>query len=94
MKSLATKRQAKASRYFLQQRIYNRKEVIFMHNFRKSKRMRDFDIILRKNGYTPARCKGSHFMYINRTTHRIMPVNKDLNDMVRQRLIKEYNLEV
>lgn len=56
--------------------------------------MRDFDVILRKNGYTPARCKGSHFMYINRTTHRIMPVNKDLNDMVRQRLIKEYDLEV
>lgn len=65
-----------------------------MHNFKKSKEMRDFDVILRKNGYTPIRCKGSHFMYINRNTHRIIPVNKDLNLMVRQRLIKEYNLEV
>lgn len=95
LKNLVTKRRTERQAViFLQQRIYNRKEVRFMHNFRKSKRMRDFDVILRKNGYTPTRCKGSHFVYINRTTHRIMPVNKDLNDMVRQRLIKEYNLEV
>ena len=64
-----------------------------MHNFRKSKRMRDFDVILRKNGYTPTRCKGSHFIYINRTSHKIITVNKDLNKMVRERLIKENKLQ-
>lgn len=61
---------------------------------RLTKEMREFIPILRKNGYTKARSKGSHTVYINRTTHRHISVNKDLNKMVRERLIKEYNLEV
>lgn len=61
---------------------------------RLTKEMREFVPILRKNGYRYARCKGSHFIYINRTTHRIITVNKNLNRMVRERLIKENNLEV
>lgn len=59
-----------------------------------TKEMREFIPILRKNGYVYARCKGSHFTYINRITHRQITVNKDLNRMVRERLIKENNLEV
>lgn len=61
---------------------------------RLTKEMREFIPILRKNGYTKARSKGSHTVYINRTTHRHISVNKDLNKMVRERLIKEYSLEV
>lgn len=61
---------------------------------RLTKEMREFVPILRKNGYTKARSKGSHFTYINRTIHRTITVNKDLNRMVRERLIKEYGLEV
>ncbi len=61
---------------------------------RMTKQMREFVPILRKNGYTKARSKGSHFTFINRTTHRIITVNKDLNPMVRERLIKENKLEV
>lgn len=61
---------------------------------RLTKEMRDFVPILRKNGYTYARCNGSHFIYLNRATHKTITVNKDLNRMVRERLIKENCLEV
>lgn len=45
---------------------------------RLTKKMREFEPILKKNGYTKARCKGSHTVYINRTTHKHISVNKDL----------------
>lgn len=61
---------------------------------RLTKEMREFIPILRKNGYTKARSRGSHFIYINRTTNKHISVNKDLNAMVRLRLIRENNLEV
>ena len=61
---------------------------------RKTKQLREFEPILLRNEYRFARCSGSHFTYINRTSHRIITVNKDLNKMVRERLIKEYDLEV
>ena len=61
---------------------------------RKTKQLREFEPILRKNGYRFTRSRGSHFVYINRNTHRIISVNKDLNRMVRERLVKEYGLEV
>lgn len=60
---------------------------------RLSKEMRDIDRLLRINGYRGARCRGSHHTYINRNTHRIVTVNNKLNAMVRERLIKEYNLK-
>lgn len=60
--------------------------------YRKTKEMREFEPVLSRNGYKLVRCHGSHFVYMNRNTHRIIPVNKDLNRMVRERLIKEYNL--
>ena len=59
---------------------------------RKTKQLREFEPILLRNGFYFARCKGSHFTYINRTSHKIIVVNKDLNRMVRERLIKENNL--
>lgn len=62
--------------------------------YRKTKQLREFEPILKKNGFNLARCKGSHFTYINRITHRVITVNKDLNKMVRERLIKEYEMEV
>lgn len=61
--------------------------------YRKTKQLREFEpILLYRNGYRFARCKGSHFIYMNRTSHKIIAVNKDLNRMVRERLIKENNL--
>lgn len=60
--------------------------------YRKTKQLREFEHILYRNGYRFARCKGSHFIYMNRTTHKIITVNKGLNRMVRERLIKENNL--
>ena len=59
---------------------------------RKTKQLREIEPLLYKNGYRFARCKGSHFIYMNRTSHKIITVNKDLNRMVRERLIKENNL--
>lgn len=56
---------------------------------RKTKELREFSPILLRNGYVYARCKGSHFIYINRMTGRHISVNKDLNREVRSRLIKE-----
>lgn len=61
---------------------------------RKPKKMREFEPILLRNGFYEVRSNGSHFVYINRTTHKHISVNKDLNKMVRERLIKENNLEV
>lgn len=60
--------------------------------YRKTKQLREFESILYRNEYRFARCKGSHFIYMNRTSHKIISVNKDLNKMVRERLIKENNL--
>lgn len=61
---------------------------------RLTKEMREFVPILRKNGYSYARSNGSHFVYINRTTHKHITINKNLNRMVKERLIKENSLEV
>ena len=60
---------------------------------RLTKEMREFEPVLRRNGYVRVRSSGSHFIYINRVTHRHISINKDLNREVRARLIKENNLE-
>lgn len=57
---------------------------------RKPKNLREFEPILKANGYREIRSRGSHFMYGNGKNH--ITVNKDLNKMVRLRLIKENNL--
>ena len=57
---------------------------------RKTKQMREFEPILKANGYREIRSNGSHFIYSNGTNQ--ITVNKDLNKMVRKRLIKENNL--
>lgn len=57
---------------------------------RKPKNLREFEPILKVNGYREIRSRGSHFMYGNGKNH--ITVNKDLNKMVQLRLIKENNL--
>ena len=57
---------------------------------RLTKEMRSFVPILINNGYREIRSNGSHFIYSNGTSQ--ITVNKDLNKMVRKRLIKENNL--
>ena len=51
---------------------------------------KEFCKLLRKNGYELNRSKGDHFVYKN--SERTVVVNKNLNRMVCQRLIKENNL--
>lgn len=53
---------------------------------------REFGKILDNNGYRHIRTKGSHLIYGNGS--RTISVNKNLNRMVAQRLIKEYALVV
>lgn len=53
---------------------------------------REFGKILDNNGYRHLRTKGSHSVYGN--GERTISVNKNLNRMVAQRLIKEYALVV
>ena len=52
--------------------------------------MREFEPILKANGYHEIRSHGSHFIYGNGKNQ--ITVNKDLNKMVRRRLIKENQL--
>ena len=42
--------------------------------YRKTKQLREFEPILLQNGYRFTRCKGSHFIYMNRTSHKIIAV--------------------
>lgn len=56
----------------------------------KPKRLREFESILKANGYHEIRSRGSHFIYGN--GKKQIAVNKDLNKMVQLRLIKENNL--
>ena len=65
-----------------------------MGRARLTKEMREFVPILKKNGYRLARSRGSHFVFINYSTHKHISVNTNLNAMVRLRLIKENCLEV
>ena len=57
---------------------------------RKTKEMREFEPILKANGYRKIRSNGSHFIYSN--GNNTISVNKNINRMVRKRLIKENNL--
>ena len=57
---------------------------------RKTKEMREFEPILKANGYHEIRSRGSHFIYGNGKNQ--ITVNKDLNKMVQLRLIKENKL--
>ena len=56
----------------------------------KPKKLREFELILKANGYHEIRSRGSHFIYGNGKNQ--ITVNKDLNKMVQLRLIKENNL--
>ena len=56
----------------------------------KPKRLREFELTLKANGYHEIRSRGSHFIYGNGKNQ--ITVNKDLNKIVQLRLIKENNL--
>lgn len=52
---------------------------------------REFSKLLKRNGYKKKRTKGDHFIYSN--GERTISINKGINRMVAQRLIKEYDLK-
>lgn len=55
---------------------------------------REFIRVLRNNGFTYDRAKGSHYTYKNTEGKSITFSFHDLNCMLAHRLIKENNLEV
>lgn len=57
-----------------------------------TKEMREIIPILKRNGFTHARTRGSHFVFVNKMTGKHVTVNKDLNKEVRARLVKQYEL--
>ncbi len=60
-----------------------------MSKNKPTKAMREILPALKKNGYVYSRCKGSHFVFTNKATGHHVSVNKDLNNMVKMRLLKE-----
>ena len=56
----------------------------------KTYNRREFELLLTKNGYELARCRGSHFVY--KKGNVTISVPKNLNKMIGRRLIKENNL--
>lgn len=55
-----------------------------------TKELREFANVLKRNGYHETRRNGSHYIFTN--GKNTISANKDLNKMVRKRLIKENNL--
>ena len=55
-----------------------------------TKALREFEPLLRNNGYKLKRIKGSHYIYSN--GKHTVAVNKDLNRMVKRRLVKEMEM--
>lgn len=56
--------------------------------------MRGIVPILKRNGYTCVRSKGSHFIFKNLTTHRTITISKNLKWMIWDEIVKEYDLVV
>lgn len=55
--------------------------------------IREFRTELNKKGYVYVRTNGSHDIYKHDASGRTLSVNKKLNKMVMQRLLKEINGE-
>lgn len=53
--------------------------------------LQEFDKILNNNGFFYNRCRGSHFVYINKSGKHIS-IPRHLRCVIAQRLIKENNL--
>ena len=58
---------------------------------KKTYTSREFEILLKQNGYIYERSKGDHNIYTKDGRHISFPATK-MNRMVARRLIKEYNL--
>ena len=54
---------------------------------------RDFERILKTNGYSFKRQKGDHLIYVN-DGGRHISVKYPINPCISRRLIKEYNLAI
>lgn len=64
-----------------------------MCNKPKRYTQREFEQLLKRNGYKVHRnCGSSHTIYMNETGDKIT-VNARINEMVALRLIKEHNLK-
>ena len=64
------------------------KTKIKVHNSREARR------IARKNGWYLDRVSGSHYIYKNPNSSKILTISNDLNRMVWERCVEEYGLNL
>ena len=50
--------------------------------------------IARKNGWQLVRIKGSHYIYKKPDSDKILTISNDLNRMVWERVVQEYDLDL
>ena len=55
---------------------------------------REAQRIVEKNGWTLARTKGDHFYYKKQGNPKILNLSRDLNRMIWERLVKEYDIDL
>jgi predicted RNA binding protein YcfA (HicA-like mRNA interferase family) len=55
--------------------------------------MREFEELLKANGYSLSRVKGGHYTFKADGKPRVITINKEMNRMMIKRLIKENNLK-
>ena len=72
--------------------VNNRKEMKILKNFKRHYTRREMEKILKNNGWTIDRQKGSHRIYTNNQGSHITIGTCNYNAMVFQRLAKENNM--
>ena len=60
----------------------------------KTYNAREAKKIARKNGWYLVRVNGSHHIYKHPDSEKILTISKDLNRMVFERLVNEYELDL
>ena len=68
--------------------VGNSKTKMKTYNTREARK------IARKNGWTLVRISGSHYIYKHPNNKKILTISNDLNRMVWERLVNEYNLNL
>ena len=66
----------------------NSKTKMKVYNTREAQR------IARRNGWYLARTSADHFIYKHPNHHKILTISKDLNRMVFERCVVEYDLDL
>lgn len=67
---------------------FSGKKKIKIYNAREARK------VVRKNGWKLMRVNGSHYIYKHPDSDKILTISKDLNRIVWERCVDEYNLDL